>query len=155
MRHLTGLGLGLVVSAALYAAAGWGAGRIEALRAHDAGLATAPGLTALAVLAAAGLLAGALIAVPAVSPLAAGLPGLALLAWSAFLALRPGPAGRLITLLAGPTAEAGFRMLLAGGSLALLGAVMIIPLFVPSRWRGGRARYDDGFARPSERGLLQ
>ncbi len=93
MRHLTGLGLGLVLAAALYAAAGWGAGRIEALRAQGAGLATAPGLTALAVLAAAGLLAGALIAVPAVSPLAAGLPGLALLAWSAFLALRPGRPG--------------------------------------------------------------
>ena len=41
------------------------------------------------------------------------------------------------------------------GTLALLGAVMIIPLFVPSRWRGGRARYDDGFTRPSEHGLLQ
>ncbi len=40
-------------------------------------------------------------------------------------------------------------MLLAGGSLALLGAVMIIPLFVPSRWRGGRARY--GRVRPAVR----
>ena len=50
MRHLTGLGLGLVLAAALYAAAGWGAGRIEALRAHGAGLATAPTLAAQAAL---------------------------------------------------------------------------------------------------------
>ena len=157
MRHVIGFFLALVMAAALYAGAGWGAGRIEALRAHGVSLATGPGLVALAVLAAAGLLVGLLIAVPAASPLAAGLPGLSLLAWSAYLAVRPKAAERLIPLSAAHTAELGFRGLLASGILALLGAVMVIPLFVPSRWRGRRGRFEDedGFSRPSASGLLQ
>ena len=159
MRHLTGIFLALVMAAVLYAGAGWGAGRIDALRAHGTSLATAPGAQALAVLAAAGLLLGVMIAVPAVSPLASGLPGLALLAWSAYLAVSPRLAEQLIPLSAARTAELGFRALLASGILAALGAVMITPLFVPSRWRGrGRGdRFDDldGFSRPSAGGLLQ
>jgi hypothetical protein len=157
MRHLTGIFLALVMAAVLYAGAGWGAGRIEALRAHGTSLATAPGSVALAVLAAAGLLAGVLVAVPAVSPLAAGLPGLALVAWSAYLAVSPRVAEQLIPLSAARTAELGFRALLASGILALLGTMMIIPLFVPSRWRGRDGRFDDrdGFSRPSASGLLQ
>jgi hypothetical protein len=157
MRHLTGFFLALVMAVVLYAGAGWGAGRIEALRAHGTSLATAPGSVALAVLAAAGLLLGVLIAVPAVSPLAAGLPGLSLLAWSAYLAVSPRRAEQLIPLSAAHTAELGFRALLASGILALIGTVMIVPLFVPSRWRGPRGRFDDedGFSRPSAGGLLQ
>ena len=117
MRHVIGFFLALVMAAVLYAGAGWGAGRIEALRAHGVSLATGPGLVALAVLAAAGLLVGLLIAVPAASPLAAGLPGLSLLAWSAYLAVRPKAAERLIPLSAAHTEEDVSRLLHA---LALL-----------------------------------
>jgi hypothetical protein len=69
----------------------------------------------------------------------------------------PRVAEQLIPLSAARTAELGFRALLASGILALLGAMMIIPLFVPSRWRGRRDRFDDrdGFSRPSASGLLQ
>jgi hypothetical protein len=157
MRHVTGFVLAVVMAGVLYAGAGWGAGRIDALRAHGTSLATAPGPVALAVLAAAGLLLGVLVAVPAVSPLAAGLPGLGLLAWSAYLAVSPRPAERLIPLSAAHTAGLGFRALLASGILALLGTVLIVPLFVPSRWRGRRGRLEDeyGFSRPSAGGILQ
>jgi hypothetical protein len=157
MRHLTGFFLGLVMAAVLYAGAGWAAGRIGAALAHGTPLTTGTGVTALAVLAATGLLLGVLLVVPAVSPLAAGLPGLGLLAWSAYLALSPRPAERLIPLSAAHSAELGFRALLVTGVVALLGAVMVIPLFVPSRWRGrGAGADDDGlWTRPSETGLLQ
>src|SRR5580693_2313066 len=97
MRHVIGFFLALVMAAVLYAGAGWGAGRIEALRAHGVSLATGPGLVALA-----------------------------LLAWSAYLAVRPKAAERLSPLSAAHTAELGFRGLLASGILALLGAVMVI-----------------------------
>ena len=63
MRHLTGIFLAMVMAAVLYAEAGWGAGRIDALRAHGTSLATAPGAEALAVLAAAGVLLGVMMAV--------------------------------------------------------------------------------------------
>jgi hypothetical protein len=72
--------------------------------------------------------------VRAVSPLAPGLPGLVLLAWSAQLAVSEHRALRWIPL-PGHAFGAGFRALLVSGVLALLGAAMIIPLFLPARWR--------------------
>jgi hypothetical protein len=157
MRHVTGFFLGLVMAALLYAGVGWAAGRVSSLLARGASLTTGPGVTAVSVLAAAGLLLGILLVVPAISPLAAGLPGLALLAWSAYLAVSPRQAERLIPLSAAHGAEVGFRTLLVTGIVALLGAAMVIPLFVPSRWRAGGRRDDDGLwgGPPSETGLLQ
>jgi len=74
------------------------------------------------------------IAVRAVSPLAPGLPGLVLLAWSALLAVREHQALRWIPLQ-DHAFGFGFRALLVSGVLALLGAAMIVPLFIPARWR--------------------
>jgi hypothetical protein len=48
----------------------------------------------------------------------------------------------------------GFQALLTDGVLALLGIVLIIPLFVPSRWRR-RADGEDGFAPRTSISLLQ
>jgi hypothetical protein len=72
--------------------------------------------------------------VRAISPLAPGLPGLVLLAWSALLAVREHQALRWIPLQDHSFA-AGYRSLLVSGVLALLGAAMIVPLFIPARWR--------------------
>jgi hypothetical protein len=159
MRHVTGLFLALVMAVVLYAGAGWGAHRIDALRAAGTHLSTRPGLLALAALAGTGLLLGILLVVPRVSPLAAVLPGLGLLAWSAYMAVNAAGADRLIPMRAAAIGL-GFRSLLADGVLALIGAVMIIPLFVPSRWRRSRPAadddgYGDGFGRPSPTGLLR
>ncbi len=60
--------------------------------------------------------------------------GIALLAWSAFLVLNARRAVQLIPLRDHAFA-AGFASLLGNGILALVGIMMVIPLFVPSRWR--------------------
>src|SRR5215470_11317513 len=119
MRHLIGFILAIALGAALSFAAGWGFTH----------------MTSLAALGGTGLLLGILLAVRAISPLATGLPGLVLLAWSALLAVSAHRALGWVPLQ-GYSFGAGFRALLAGGTMTLLGAAMIIPLFLPSRWRG-------------------
>jgi len=69
-----------------------------------------------------------------ISPLAAGLPGLALLAWTG-LYLFSVPRAIQYVPLKSQTYGTGFEVLLYNGVLALVGLAMIIPLFVPSRWR--------------------
>jgi hypothetical protein len=158
MRHVTGLFLAVIMALALFAGAGWGTARIDALRAAHASLASPSGELALAALAGTGLLAGILLVAPRVSPLAAVLPGLGLLAWSAYMIVNAGAARRLIPMRGQPVAT-GFHALLASGILALIGALLLIPLFVPSRWRRRRRYYGDeddgGYSRPSPEGLLR
>ena len=134
MRHLIGLILGLVLAAAVFFAGGWGAEHVSALAGHSAGLPSRTGLIGLGTMLGAGLLLGILLAVPAVSPLATGLPGLVLLGWTALLAANSHRALAWIPLQ-GHTFGAGFRILLLNGTLALVGMAMIVPLFLPSRWR--------------------
>jgi len=43
--------------------------------------------------------------------------------------------------LQGHAFGAGFRILLLNGTLALAGMAMIVPMFLPSRWRS--RRYED------------
>jgi hypothetical protein len=76
-----------------------------------------------------------------VSPLAAGLPGLVLLGWTALLAVSSHRALAWIPLQ-GHAFGTGFRILLLNGTLALAGMAMIVPMFLPSRWRS-RRYYDD------------
>jgi hypothetical protein len=135
MRHLIGFILAIALGAALFFAAGWGFIHMTSLTAHGINLTGRTGLMALAALAGTGLLLGILLAVRAISPLATGLPGLVLLAWSALLAVSAHRALGWVPLQ-GHSFGAGFRALLAGGTLTLLGAAMIVPLFLPSRWRG-------------------
>ena len=135
MRHLIGFILAIALGAALFFAAGWGFIHMTSLTAHGINLTGRTGLMALAALAGTGLFLGILLAVRAISPLATGLPGLVLLAWSALLAVSAHRALGWVPLQ-GHSSGAGFRALLAGGTLTLLGAAMIVPLFVPSRWRG-------------------
>jgi hypothetical protein len=135
MRHLTGFILAIALGAALFFGAGWGFAHLTSLAVGGTGLTSPTGLTAVSALAATGLLLGIVIAVRAISPLAPGLPGLVLLAWSALLAVREHQALRWIPL-PDHSFAAGYRALLVSGVLALLGAAMIVPLFLPSRWRG-------------------
>ncbi|HUC59483.1 MAG TPA: hypothetical protein VMA95_18920 [Streptosporangiaceae bacterium] len=127
MRHLIGLILAIVLSAALYLAGGWGVKQVTEVPSTQ-------GLIAVGCLVGAGLLLGIFLAVPRVSPLATGLPGLVLLAWSALVIVNNGYAVRYLPL-PGSTFTAGFTSLLFSGVFALLGAAMVIPLVIPSRWR--------------------
>jgi hypothetical protein len=135
MRHLIGFILAIALGAALFFAAGWGFIHMTSLAAHGINLTGRTGLMALAALAGTGLFLGILLAVRAISPLATGLPGLVLLAWSALLAVSAHRALGWVPLQ-DHSFGASFRALLAGGTLTLLGAAMIVPLFLPSRWRG-------------------
>jgi hypothetical protein len=156
MRHFIGLILAIALAAAVFFGGGWGAEHVPALAGHSVGLPSRTGLIGLAAVAGTGLLLGILLAVPAVSPLATGLPGLVLLGWTALLAVSAHRALAWIPLQ-GHTFGAGFRVLLLDGTLALIGAAMIIPLFLPSRWHGTRGGGDDDsefLELPATTGLL-
>jgi hypothetical protein len=92
-------------------------------------------LEGFGALLAVGLVAGILIAVPRISPLASGLPGLVLLAWTGLYLYSARRAVQYIPLKTRAYGS-GFEDMLFDGVLALAGLAMIIPLFVPSRWRG-------------------
>lgn len=154
MRHVLGVALGAAMALVLFFAAGWGVARITALH-SGAGLTGAGGLAALAAVLACGLLLGVLLVVPWISPLGAGLPGILLLGWSVLLVVSTRQATRLVPLQ-GHAYAAGFSSMLVTGVLAFAGAVMVIPLFVPSRWRPrGGAAYIDLDEPPSEFGLIR
>ena len=133
LRHLIGLGLAVSLAAAIFFGGGWGVAKMTALAAQGISVTSIAGLSALGVLLLTGLFLGILLVAP-VSPVSTALPGVALLAWTGLLALDAHLAATVIPLRAGQ-AGAGFRLMLADGVLALLGTVMICPVFVPSRWR--------------------
>ena len=155
MRHLIGFGLAIATAAAVFFGGGWGVTRMSALAKSGTSLTSIHGLIALAVLLGAGLLIGILMAGPRVSPLAPGLPGLALLGWTAYLGVSATRAVRLIPMK-GHAFGAGFHVMLVSGFLVLLGMAMIIPLFVPSRWRGADRgeEEDETTTLPAPTGLL-
>ena len=141
MRHLIGVALAIVLAAAVFFAGSWGYLKLLSVSAkgtlpagsgsliHDHAV-----LEGFGVLLALGLLAGILMVLPVVSPLAAGLPGLALLGLTGLYLFSARRAVQYIPLKS-HTYGAGFEALLFDGLLALAGLALIIPLFVPSRWR--------------------
>ena len=162
MRHLVGIVLAVAAAVVIFFAGGWGYLRLLRPPDTSGALASLPAgggsllhdrhaLTALAALAAVGLIIGLIIAIPWVSPLAAGLPGLALLALTGLYLASVQHAVRLIPLKT-HAYGLGFEAMLFDGVLALVGLAMVIPLFVPSRWRR-RARYAVAATGPST-GLL-
>ena len=145
MRHLVGVMLAIVMAAAVFFAASWG---YLKLLIGPAGLGRLPAgggsllhnhavLEGFGALLGVGLLAGLLMAVPRISPLAAGLPGLAMLAWTGLYLFSVRHAVQYIPLKSRAYGT-GFAALLFDGVLALAGLAMVVPLFVPSRWRGRR-----------------
>jgi hypothetical protein len=142
MRHLVGVLLAIVMAAAVFFVASWGYLKLLTGPARSGVLAGGGGslihnhavLEGFGALLAVGLLAGVLIALPMISPLASGLPGLALLAWTGLYLFSVRHAVQYIPLKS-KSYGAGFEALLFDGVLALVGMAMIIPLFVPSRWR--------------------
>jgi len=153
MRHLIGIVLALAAAAAVFFGGGWAVARILAAHAHGTSLVSTSGGMTLAALLGTGLFLGLLVAVPVSSPLGAGLPGLVLLAWSGLEIFKAHWAMRLIPV-SGFDADAasGFRTLLTAGVLALIGMALIVPIFVPSRWR--RRELADEFASLPEAELV-
>jgi hypothetical protein len=145
MRHLLGVVLAVVMAAAVFFAASWGYLKLLTGPAHLATLPAGSGslihdrfiLEGFGALLAFGLVAGVLIAVPRISPLASGLPGLVLLAWTGLYLFSARRAVQYIPLKS-QAYGTGFEAMLFDGVLAMGGLMMIIPLFVPSRWRRAR-----------------
>jgi hypothetical protein len=148
MRHRIGLVLAVIMAGALFFPGAWGYLRLLRLPAPADQLSNLPAgggsllsdhhvLLAFAAVAGTVLLAGILIGVPRVSPLATGLPGLLLLGWTALYLVNVRQGVDLIPLRSDPFG-AGFEALLFNGILGAIGLAMIIPMFVPSRWRARR-----------------
>jgi len=154
MRHLAGFVLAIVLAAAIFFGATWGYLRLLRVPVVNGAAATLPAgggsllhqqhvLLAFAALAGVGLLTGICVAVPRISPLAAGLPGLGLIAWTVVYLMNVGRAVRYIPLKADAFGD-GFEAMLINGILGAAGLAMIIPLFIPSRWRSGAVpAYED------------
>ena len=164
MRHFSGIVLAIVTALAIFFGGGWGYLRLlQVPTAHEpqASLPAGGGsllhnhqvLFSLAALLAVGLLIGLLMAVPWVSPLASGLPGLALLALTGLYLARVHQAVQLIPLRTRPYGL-GFEALLFNGLLAAAGLAMVVPLFVPSRWRRRVAMPAADVPAAAESGLL-
>jgi hypothetical protein len=145
MRHVIGIGLAVGLAAAVFFAAGWGYLRLLGIPVANGGASTLPAqgggllhdsnvLYAFAAVAGTGLLAGIFIAVRQISPLAAGLPGLALIAWTVVYGFSVRRAVHYIPLR-GDTYGLGFEAMLMNGVLAAAGLALVVPLFIPSRWR--------------------
>ena len=149
MRHRVGMILAVIMTGVLFFPGSWGylrLLRVPAAADQLSGLPASGGslisdhsvLIALAAIAVPGLLAGILIAVPRISPLAAGLPGLLLLGWMGLYLVSVRQAVDLIPLRSDPFG-AGFEAMLVNGVLGAAGLAMILPMFVPSRWRARQA----------------
>ncbi len=145
MRHLIGLGLALGLAAAVFFGAAWGYVRLLRVPVTNGAASALPAsggtllhdssvLFAFAALAGAALLAGVCVAVPWISPLAAGLPGLMLIGVTVWYGVNVSQAVRYIPLK-GDAFGYGFEAMLFNGVLAAAGLAMIVPLFIPSRWR--------------------
>jgi hypothetical protein len=145
MRHRIGLVLAVIMAGVLFFPGAWGYLRLLRLPTPGDQLSNLPAgggsllayhhvLLALAALVGTALLAGILIVVPRVSPLATGLPGLLLIGWTVLYLVNVRQGVDLIPLRADPFG-AGFEAMLFNGVLGAAGLAMILPMFVPSRWR--------------------
>ena len=172
MRHLYGVALAVLLAAAVFFVAAWGYTLVfDATSASAAansgqsayvggGLPAAGGslytdvhiMGGGGLMLAVGLATGLLMVLPRVSPLAAGLPGLVLVAWTVLYVCDVHEAVRLIPL-PGHGYSTGFEILLFDGLLGMAGMAMVVPLFVPSRWRS--APRVPGYTAPAETPLAE
>ncbi|MFC7587039.1 hypothetical protein ACFQYP_27435 [Nonomuraea antimicrobica] len=155
MRHLAGLLIGLVVTAAVLGGGGWAVQQALA----NAG-ATPPDeqktWIALGAMAAVGLVVG-LVTAGRVSPVATFIPSMVLLAWTVVYAL---DVNRALSFI--PTepsvnqiirdAGLGDRTMLTTGVFALLGVALFIPVLMPSRWSRRQDDLDDDYEATPEGG---
>jgi hypothetical protein len=148
VRHLYGTALAVGMVLVMFFGGSWGylrllklpvpPGQASALPAGGGSLlSNSTALLALAVLVVTAVLAGLLAMIPRISPLASGLPGLLLLAWTALYLVSVRKAVDFIPMRS-HSFGAGWEALLFNGILGAAGALMVFPLFIPSRWRSRR-----------------
>lgn len=154
MRHLIGSALALVVAAAVFFGGAWGYLRLLRIPVVNGAATTLPAnggsllhngnvLWAFGALAATAVLIGVCAVLPWVSPLATGLPGLMLIGVTIWYGVNVQQAVRYIPLR-GDAFGDGFEAMAFNGILAAAGLVMIVPLFIPARWRRRGGGEPDG-----------
>jgi hypothetical protein len=154
VRHLYGTALAVVMTAVMFFAGSWGYLRLLKLPVPPGQQAALPAgggsllsnhemMLALAAVLGTAVLAGLLVMISRISPLAAGLPGLLLLAWTALYLVSVRRAVAFIPLRS-HAFGAGWEGLLFNGILGAAGAVLVFPLFIPSRWRAPRVAQGAG-----------
>jgi hypothetical protein len=148
LRHLGGLLIGLVVTAAVLGGGGWAVQQVM-LNASATPPDSQKLWIALGAMAAVGLVVG-LVTAGRVSPLATFVPALVLLAWTVVYALDTNRAFSFIP--ADPSlnqivrdAGAGDKTMLTTGVFALLGVALFIPVLMPSRWSRRDDELDDDY----------
>ena len=159
MRHRIGIVLAVVMTGVLFFPGAWGYLRLLRVPAPSDQLSGLPAgggsllsehhvLLALAAVAGTALLAAILIAAPRISPLAAGLPGLLLLGWTGLYLASVRQGVDLIPLRSDPFG-AGFEAMLVNGILGAAGLAMVVPMFIPARWRTRPATETEDFTEPA------
>jgi hypothetical protein len=149
--HLYGIALAVALSAAVFFGGTWGYYRLFLRNGPGTALSQPAGgglignstvTLGLGAVVGTALLAGLLLMIPRISPLATGLPGLGLLAWTVLYLVTPGRAVHYIPLKS-HSFGLGFEALGTTGILGAAGIVLVMPLFLPSRWRRSPADDDD------------
>lgn len=142
MRHVFGFVLGLVMVPAVVVVPGWALPRLDYIAGFGGDFVSATGLITVVPLMVLALLVGVCVAVRRVSALATTLPGMALVGWTGVYVALPTLA---VGVLPGTEWGQGVAQLLALGVYLPFGLMLLLPMFMPSRWR--RAVEDEeGFA---------
>ncbi|MDA8370006.1 MAG: hypothetical protein M0026_09045 [Nocardiopsaceae bacterium] len=145
MRHVAGFFVGLILAPVVLLGTGWALPRLIETNGSGGTFVSTTGLIPVAALGAVALLAGLALVPPRLTPLLPGVAGLGLIAVTAVEVVRPDLVERLPDL---PGLE-GALTLTGLGVYLPAAVVLLLPLFVPSRWRsrdeGGPVTEEDYF----------
>ncbi|PSK98924.1 hypothetical protein CLV63_104148 [Murinocardiopsis flavida] len=138
MRHVVGFIVGMMLAPIVLIGLGWAYPRLAAIAARDgATFVSATGLSAVGVLSVLAVLLGLSAAAPRLTPLLPGIAGLSLVGVTAAHVMRPELIGRLPAV---PGMD-GAQTLLALGVFLPLSVALIVPMFLPARWRRYQAAH--------------
>ncbi|QVQ52576.1 hypothetical protein J4H86_01680 [Spiractinospora alimapuensis] len=132
MRHVFGFVLGLVMVPAVVVVPGWALPRLVYIAGFGGDFISVTGLLTVIPLVVLAVLVGVCLAVRRVSALACVIPAIALCGLTGSYVLAPE-----LAVGALPTTEwgEGVTQLLMLGAYLPLGVMLMLPLFMPSRWR--------------------
>lgn len=140
MRHVIGFVLGLVLVPAVVVVPGWALPRLTYIAGFGGDFISRTGLITVGPLVVLAVLLGVCVAVRRVSALASLLPALALTGGTGVYVVAPELA---LGLLPGTEWGQGVSQLLMLGAYLPLGLLLLVPMFMPSRWRGTTEEEDD------------